>query len=247
MKAIFLGTAGYHPNERRHTACLMLPEAGILLDAGSGLFRISRLLATQSLDIFLSHAHLDHVVGLTFLLGILHERKMERVTVHALPEKLAAINEHLLNEQIFPARLPCEMRALTPSVALPEGGVLRHFPLEHPGGSIGLRMDWPGHSMAYVTDTTSAGASAGYLEHIRGVDLLVHECYFPDSMCELAQRTGHSCATPVGEVAKAAGAKRLILTHINPRDEVGELTGLSAVRKVFAKAEVAEDLREIDF
>ena len=46
---------------------------------------------------------------------------------------------------------------------------LDNFPLDHPGGSIGLRLDWPGHSMAYVTDTT-ATVDAQYIEAIRGVD-----------------------------------------------------------------------------
>ena len=69
MRLHFLGTAGYHPNRRRDTACLMIPEAGILLDAGTGIFRARDLIGTPTLDIFLSHVHLDHSVGLTFLLG----------------------------------------------------------------------------------------------------------------------------------------------------------------------------------
>ena len=47
MKLLLLGTSGYHPCERRHTACLMLPEVGIVLDAGTGFFRVRDLLATQ--------------------------------------------------------------------------------------------------------------------------------------------------------------------------------------------------------
>ncbi len=62
-----LGTTGYHPNERRQTACFMLPELGIVLDAGTGMFRVHDHLQTDTLDIFLSHAHLDHILGLTFL------------------------------------------------------------------------------------------------------------------------------------------------------------------------------------
>ena len=69
MKLLLLGTGGYHPNQRRHTACLMLPEAGIVLDAGTGFFRVRQHVATPSLDILLTHAHLDHVVGLTYLLA----------------------------------------------------------------------------------------------------------------------------------------------------------------------------------
>ncbi len=67
----------------------MLPEVGVVLDAGTGMFRIRDLIQTSTLDIFLSHAHLDHIVGLTFLLDVLSKKKLDRVTVHALPEKLA--------------------------------------------------------------------------------------------------------------------------------------------------------------
>ena len=40
MKLLLLGTSGYHPSEQRQTACLMLPEVGIVLDAGTGFFRV---------------------------------------------------------------------------------------------------------------------------------------------------------------------------------------------------------------
>ena len=50
MKLLRLGTAGYHPNERRQTACFMLPEEGIVLDAGTGFFRVRQHLATPTLD-----------------------------------------------------------------------------------------------------------------------------------------------------------------------------------------------------
>src|SRR5579871_6726587 len=62
----FLGTGGYHPNERRHTACLLLPEVGVVFDAGTGAFRIRERLRTPDIQLFLTHAHLDHVVGLTY-------------------------------------------------------------------------------------------------------------------------------------------------------------------------------------
>ena len=59
----------------------MLPELGVILDAGTGIFRARDLIQTKHLDIFLSHVHLDHVIGLTFLFDILHEKNVERVTV----------------------------------------------------------------------------------------------------------------------------------------------------------------------
>ena len=31
MKLVLLGTTGYHPNRRRHTACMFLPEVGVTI------------------------------------------------------------------------------------------------------------------------------------------------------------------------------------------------------------------------
>ena len=75
MKLVVLGTAGYHPTDRRETACFVLPDLGIVLDVGMGMYRVRQYLATPELDIFLTHAHLDHVAGLTFLFDVLAEKK----------------------------------------------------------------------------------------------------------------------------------------------------------------------------
>ena len=241
-----LGTSGYHPSEQRQTACLMLPEAGIVLDAGTGFFRVREHLATPTLDILLTHAHLDHVVGLTFLLSTLWEKTIERVTVHGEAAKLAAIREHLLNEQLFPAPLPCQWQALAAG-GLHLGPVrVTWFPLEHPGGAVGYRLDWPDRSLAYVTDTT-AEPTAGYVNAIRGVDLLVHEGNFRDDQAAWAVKTGHSCTSAVAEVAKTAGVRRLLLVHFNPLAPAGDPVDLAAARRIFPVTEAATDRMAIEF
>jgi len=246
MKLILLGTTGYHPNDRRQTACLMLPELGIVLDAGTAFYRVRDYLATTELDVFLTHAHLDHVVGITYLFDVVRDRDVRRVTVHALPEKITAIEQHLLAEPLFPVRPPCQFQPLTGPMTLPGGGRLSYFPLEHPGGTIGLRLDWPGHSLAYVTDTTAA-PGASYLEAIRGVDLLVHECYFPDSMSEMASLTGHSVTSAVAELAREAEVGRLVLVHLDPLDGEPESAKLALARGIFPSTEIATDRQEIEF
>lgn len=246
MRLVLLGTTGYHPNEIRHTACLMLPEVGVVLDAGTAFFRVREWLATDELDVFLSHAHLDHVFGLSFLFDVLYERPMRRVSVHAEPAKLAAIEGHLLDQLLFPVKLRCEYRALAGPVALAGGGKLMHFPLDHPGGSVGFRLDWPGHSMAYITDTT-ADPAAAYLDHIRGVDLLVHECYFADAMREQALLTGHSHTTPVAQVARQAGVGRLVLVHLNPMINEVDPVGLEVARAIFPQTILGTDKLVVEF
>jgi ribonuclease BN (tRNA processing enzyme) len=241
MKLVVLGTAGYHPNDRRHTLCMIIPQCGVMLDAGTGMYRAAQWLETDELDIFLSHAHLDHVIGLTYLLDILWAHPLRRVTVHGEPDKLAAVDRHLFDEVLFPLKPPLEFCPLGKGpIALGDGGRLAWFPLAHPGGSVGYRLDWPGHSMAYVTDTT-ASAEASYLDHVRGVDLLVHECYFPDAYAERAKLTGHSHTTSVAELARCAGVGRLLLVHFSPLAAGDDPIGLDAARAIFPATELAAD------
>src|SRR5689334_3837396 len=134
MKLILLGTGGYFPTSRRHTACVMLPEVGIVLDAGSGMCRIGRYLKAGRLDIFLTHAHLDHISGLTHLVNLIPPKVLQHTTVHGDATKLAAIREHLFAESIFPVAPPFRFAPLADSVSLPNGGTIQYFPLVHPGG-----------------------------------------------------------------------------------------------------------------
>ncbi|MEX2316347.1 MAG: MBL fold metallo-hydrolase [Pirellulales bacterium] len=246
MKLILLGTGGYYPTSQRHTACLLLPEIGVVLDAGSGMCRLGEYLATEQLDIFLTHAHLDHVLGLTYLVNVVPADVVRQSTVHGDAAKLAAVREHLFDEAIFPVEPPFRFAALDASFTLAGGGSLTHFPLAHPGGSIGFRLDWPGHSLAYVTDTT-ADAQADYVERIRGVDLLVHECYFADNDGELPAITGHSWLLPVAEVAAAAEVGRLVLVHIGPHYGSDDAFDLAAARRIFNNTQLGVDRCEFEF
>jgi ribonuclease BN (tRNA processing enzyme) len=242
---LLLGSTGYHPNAHRHTACFLFPELGLVFDAGTGLFRLREHLASDDLDIFLTHAHLDHIMGLTFLLDQLHGRDMDSVTIHGRPKDLAAIQEHLLAEELFPVKLPYTYKPLSPHGTMVTGsGRLMHFPLVHPGGSVGYRVDWPHASFAYVTDTV-ANPSADYVKLIHGVDVLIHECYFPDTQAEWAEKTGHSWTTPVAQVAKQADVGRLILVHVDPLNESDDPIGIDVARKIFPKTEVGFDLMEV--
>lgn len=247
MKLVMLGTTGYHPNDIRQTACYALPEVGVVLDAGTGMYRLRDHIATDELDIFLSHAHLDHIAGLTFLLGTLFDKNMRRVTVHAKAEKLAAVRDHLFHREVFPIAPDFELREIAPQTKIGGGGTVTHFPLVHPGGSIGFRLDWPGRSLAYVTDTTATPESK-YVDRIRNVDLLLHECYFgDDTSAEFAAQTGHSRTTPTAELAKAAGVKKLVLIHLNPLIAEVDPIGLPTAKKIFPNTMLGEDNVTIEF
>ena len=71
MKLIPLGTNGFFPSFGRQTACYAIPikKTLIILDAGSGLFRLAEPVGKKLLDgideihLYLSHYHLDHTFG----------------------------------------------------------------------------------------------------------------------------------------------------------------------------------------
>jgi ribonuclease Z len=82
---------------------------------------------------------------------------------------------------------------------------------------------------------------------LHGVELLIHECNFADGQEEWAAKTGHSCATPVAQVAAAAGANRLVFTHFDPLADASDSINLAAVRKIFPATELGYDGMELAF
>ena len=251
MRIVLLGTGGYHPNERRHTACVMLPESGVILDAGTSFFRVAGRLQTDSVQIFLTHAHLDHIAGLTFFLVPLLRGTVKRARLYGTERTLDAVRKHLFAEAVFPILPPFEFIDLEQSEAIGiPGGVLTHRALpSHPGGSRAFRIDWraregaPPKSLAYITDTAVDGT---YTEFVRGVDLLIHECYFPDDKAVWAEQTGHSHTTPVAELARTTGVGRLVLVHVDPLSPLDDPVDVAAARRIFPDTELGRDLDEIE-
>ena len=221
-----LGTAGYHPNETRQTSCYFLPELGIVLDAGTGIFRLPSLIQTDHLDILLSHAHLDHVIGLTFLLDILHQRPVARVTIWGQRSKIEGIQTHLFSEALFPVKLDVQWRSIdpTPTLELTSArATWREQP--HPGGSvafaiepIGERTD-PRPRLVYATDTTGEISDEAFA-FLGTPSLLLHECNFRSDQQRWAETTGHCHLDRVLQIVDRCGAPPTVLTHLNPIDEL---------------------------
>src|SRR4051812_47302224 len=72
LSAIFLGTGGSVPSARRSTASVLISRGGdrLLFDCGEGTQRqMQRSLGlTQVDEIYLTHFHADHILGLPGLL-----------------------------------------------------------------------------------------------------------------------------------------------------------------------------------
>lgn len=249
MKIHCLGTAGYHPNDTRQTSCYYLPEAGIALDAGTGTFRLPNVLAGQTLNILLSHAHLDHIAGLTFLLDVLTNHPLDQIQIWGEADKLAAVQQHLFHPLIFPASLDASWNAIDDHEEFVIGETrISWRPQNHPGGSVAYRLEWPnGKRLVYSTDTTG-DCSHEYVSWSRDADLLMHECYFRNEAAEWAQKTGHSWTDRVAEIATQNTPKKLLLTHVNPLEHGSDPVQSDLIReRIDAETMIAEDGMEIEF
>ena len=247
MRVEFLGTAGYHPSETRHTTGILVPDAApgadFLLDGGSGTFRlIGRALAPR-LHIFLSHAHLDHTFGLTFLFHVAHQyRQMHdndlQLYFYGDAKTRDAVKEQLFAPLLFPLTFRWEWHEIEVSQQFEVAGVrVNTAPLTHPGGSLGFRFDWPDSSLGFVTDTAR---DERYYKLIEGVDLLIHERNFPDQFAEIAEASGHCTSSDLVAAARASGAKQVAAMHFNPMtitDPLEEDDVYSQIENVISSAD----------
>lgn len=237
MRLLPLGCGGFIPAHGRQTMCFLIVDGGeaLLLDAGSGLARLleprvaAALPPGDRLDIVLTHYHLDHVVGLSYLPGLARNR---RVRIFAPAAPLTESGPEALERLIAPPLFPVRFEAWPmPVEIVPYAGpelVVGRFELRvraqrHPGGSAGLRLD---DRLAYLTDTVVDPASA---EFVAGVDTLLHEVWLTaeEAGTEDAGRTGHSAAPGVADLARRAEVGRLMPVHHHPRRTTADLEALA--------------------
>ena len=255
-QVIFLGT-GDPLNEERAQTCLAVPLAAdetMLIDVSGGI-DVLRQLTTAGIPLekvrhlFVTHRHFDHAGGLAPFLVALTPLSGAGLTVHALPETLRALRE-LLGftipgvEDWMGERLRWE--GLTPGQPVRAGDLeVIPFEVDHGIECAGFRLAQGGSILVYAADTRPC---ENVVEYARDADLLIHEAYGLAGDAKQAHAFGHSTAAEAGEIALAAGAKRLVLTHIRASRFANPDTLAKEAEAAFGSpVEVARDLDAFGF
>ncbi len=229
--AAFLGVGG-------NTSCVAIAADDgpptLILDAGTGLTNVTRLLDGQPFvgTILLGHMHWDHVMGLPFFAAGDHPD----ARVHLrLPEQGVAADE-LVDRMMSPPLFPIDHRGLrgewtfsTYGADTFEAGAFtvtaREIP--HPGGrTMGLRITDGRSTIAFLSDHAPHDIGPGNdglgalhpaaVELADGVDVLIHDAQYTAAELPAKATWGHSAAPYCINLARHCGAQRVLLFHHDP-------------------------------
>ena len=258
MRVTFCGTRGSTPAPGLdyirfggHTSCVALShddnddvqDPSLLLDAGTGLRRLSALLGDAPFrgTLLLTHLHWDHVQGLPFFRA--GDRDDARVDL-LLPDQADGTDaETMLARMMSPPFFPIEPAALrgqwrfglVPGEAFTaEGFEVLALDVPHKGGhTVGFRISDGHSSVAYVPDHCPTALGAGpsgigeYHENAlrlaAEVDLLIHDAHLRAEEVEAEGSFGHAAAEYAVRLGTVAGARKVALFHHRPERSDAEI------------------------
>jgi phosphoribosyl 1,2-cyclic phosphodiesterase len=208
----------------------------LILDAGTGIRRVTALLAGQPFSgtILLTHLHWDHTQGLPFFRA--GDRDDARVTLLLPDQQDGCGAEEVLARGMSPPHFPIRPAQLRGSWnfgvispgQLEFGGftvVAREIP--HKGGrTLGYRVSDGRSVVAYVTDhcPTALGPGpdgwgeyhAAAMELAAGADVLIHDAQLLAEEVAAEAAFGHAAADYVVALAERAAARQAVLFHHRP-------------------------------
>lgn len=243
------------------TSCVAIAADGaaptLVLDAGTGIARVSRLVDPQPFrgSILLGHLHWDHMSGLPFFRSA--DDPASRVDIHLPAQGVEAeqLLARIMSPPFFPVR-PGQLQGAWSFHSLDEGEatiegfrvLAREIP--HKGGrTFGYRVSDGRTSVAYLSDHHPYGLGSGRSgdgEHHEAakalaadVDLLIHDAQYTRG--EFADRAhfGHSTVDYAIGLAEACGVGHLLLFHHDPSRTDDELDGLLDRYETSARVSVA--------
>jgi len=217
-----------------NTSCLEVRCDGgppLIFDAGTGIRRLGLSLLKEferqggTASLFLTHFHWDHIQGLPFFAPLY--QSAWRLAIHAACA--AGFIEKTLGFQLkgpyFTAesaiRAECSYAQVGPGGMQADGLAVRAFPVFHPGGAVGYRVESPRASIVYITDHEHGDRSSDAMlrRHARGADILIYDAQFTPQEHAEREGWGHSTWAEAARLAKEAGAGQLILFHHDPEHD----------------------------
>jgi len=278
MRVTMLGTSAAAPDPDRGGSGIVLTVRGrhYLFDCGVNVTRSmikSHINPTEVNHVFLSHLHYDHIIDFPYFLLTSWICDREKPPIVVGPEGTQNFIDHLFEDGAFakdiearrqyPRRQTTEI--LVPDVRECQPGLVfeddlvkvtacyvEHIPLEI-SPCFGLRMDTiDGESVSFSGDTAPCDR---FIELSKDVDLMIHECTFPESAIEFRKKANvgtwsHTYPKALGEIAQKANAKRLVATHFGSYDTcnpvVRDIMGVHMPKEMMGPAlldEVAADIK----
>jgi phosphoribosyl 1,2-cyclic phosphodiesterase len=202
----------------------------LIMDGGSGMRPLGKKLIANGpidADIFFTHTHLDHIVGLPFFAPLYQPACNLRLWAgHLKPRTtLKDALAGMMVEPLFP--VPIDVFASRPDyhdfvagdVLTPRSGItVRTTPLNHPNGATGYRIDFDGRSLCYVTDCEHKLGTLDplILDLVKGADLFIYDSTYTDQEFSKYVGWGHSTWQEGVRLADAAKVKQLVLFHHDP-------------------------------
>ncbi len=244
MKVTFLGTNGWYDTATGNTSCVLVDtdEGYIVFDAGSGFRKVKDLVAADKpVRLFISHLHLDHLIGLHTLPLFRIKRGIDIYVPKASEKLLRGFMKQPFTSSPLTLYTKLRFHSLGDNVKLPFEFEMRK--LRHSVPCYGYRIGVGGKTVAYCTDTGDC-PNLGRLASKS--DLLITECAMApeDKSLNLFHITPETAA----RTARRAGAKALALFHFDPA-RYPELTDRDraedAAKKIFPDTIAAVDGTEI--
>ncbi len=209
-----LGVAGA-PAPGRLTTTFVL-TGGILVDSGAAAHGLDVASRQAILHLLLTHAHLDHTLGIPFLLG-----DGARPRIHGLKQTLDAVRDHLLDGHIWP-----DLTDLVEWNEIGLGTVLRYDPWEIEVGPANHTVPCCSYlcragdrSVAIVGDTRFDETVARWVGE-RSPDACAIEAAFPDEVAAMANRFGHQTPRDLKHWRAHLGPScEILVTHMKSQHE----------------------------